>query len=458
MYDVVIIGGGPGGYAAAIRTAQLGGKVALVEAAQIGGTCVNRGCISSKVWLNAAELLFRLRKAATFGIDARVEGVRLEALHERAAGVAGDIRMGMEGLLQNNGVRVLQGHARLKAPGTVALEGEVLETRRVIIATGSRVDVPAVPGLETAAMTTDQVFELTAIPTSLFIWGAGPIEMEMATLFVRFGARVSVATESARILPQEDRDTSQRVAQTLRTEGVEILTRQRLEAVQPAAAGCTVRLSGTEDRQLEVQRVLCGARKPNTAHMGLRALGAHLNADGSLRVDEHLQTTLPDVYAVGDATGGAMLSHAASAMGIVAAENAMGRSAKFPFGRIPRGIWTSPEVGAVGLSEAEAEAQGFEVEVGNFPYAINGLAMARDQITGAVKIVSETRYGRILGVHVVGAGATELIGEAVLAMELEATVREYARSLRVHPTFSETLVEAARDAAGWALYLPRRKA
>jgi dihydrolipoamide dehydrogenase len=262
--------------------------------------------------------------------------------------------------------------------------------------------------------------------------------------------------EDRSVLPREDQDSRQRVGQALRAEGVDILARHRLVSVETSKKGCLCKLSGTEERTLEVEKVLVSARKPNTAHMGLEQAGIHINDDGGIKVNDQLQTSVGTVYAIGDATGGWMLSHAASTMGIVAAENAMGKTGTFKSDLVPRGIWSSPQVGAVGLTEEQAEAQGYDIETGDFPYTINALAMAQDQLTGAVKIVSDTKYGRILGVHVVGARATELIGEAVLAMELEATVREFTRSIRVHPTFSETLVEASRDAANWALYLQNR--
>jgi len=456
MYDVVIIGGGPGGYAAAIRTSQLGGKVALVESDKIGGTCVNRGCIPSKIWLHAAELLNRISSADTFGIRVTVEGLQTDAVVERINGVAGDIRMGMEGLLGYNQVKVFNGRAVLKNPKTVDVDGSVLETKHVIIATGSRLDVPGISGLEERCTTSTQILEMDGVPQSVLIWGAGPIDVEMATFLNRLGSSVTIAMEDRSVLPREDQDSRQRVGQALRAEGVDILARHRLVSVETSGKGCLCTLSGKEDRTLEVEKVLVSTRKPNTAHMGLEQAGIHINDDGGIKVNDRLQTSVSTVYAIGDATGGWMLSHAASTMGIVAAENAMGKTSTFKSDLVPRGIWTSPQVGAVGLTEEEAEAQGYDIKTGDFPYTINALAMAQDQLTGAVKIVSDTKYGRILGVHVVGARATELIGEAVLAMELEATVREFTRSIRVHPTFSETMVEASRDAANWALYLQNR--
>jgi dihydrolipoamide dehydrogenase len=457
MFDIIVIGGGPGGYAAAIRASQLGGTVALVESDRIGGTCVNRGCIPSKIWLSGAELLHQIKKADAFGIDVTVNGTNLKTVCERTAGVTGDIRMGMEGILGSNRVKLIKGRAVVKTPRMIDVDGTAYDAKKFIVATGSRLTLSDIPGAESVAITTNQIFEMETLPESVLILGGGPIETEMATLLTRFGCRVAIATEDARILPEEDRDTSQRVGQVLRAEGIEIISGCKFVSIAKDGRNSICRLSEPDDRTVEAEAILIGKRRPNTAHMGLEAVGVEIDENGSIRIDERLQTNISGIYAIGDATGGWMLSHAASAMGIVAAENAMGKAAVFNADRIPRGIWTSPEVGTVGLSEEAAEASGYDIEVGDFPYSINGLALAQDQLSGAVKIISDSRYGRILGVHVVGARATEIIGEAVLAMELEATVKEFSRSLRVHPTFSETMVEAARDAADWALYVPANR-
>jgi dihydrolipoamide dehydrogenase len=456
MYDVVVIGGGPGGYAAAIRTSQLGGKVVLVEAGDIGGTCVNRGCIPTKVWQRSAYLLQNIRMGQAFGLNVAVEKLDFAAIVARKNGVAGDIRMGMEGLLANNGVAVVRGHAVIKNPREVNVDGVVLETAHIIVATGSCLDIPEIAGLEDAAMTTDQFLDLEQIPARVLVWGTLPMAVEIANTLNIFGAKVILATESARILPQEDHDTSQRIAQALRDQGIELLTKSTLTRVRRLQNGYEAILAGQDEKIIEVDRVLLSQRKANTSRSGLEQVGVKLDADGNIVVNARLETSVPGIYALGDAVGGWMLSHAASSMAVTAAENAMGQARPFPFHLIPRGIWTMPQVGAVGLSEEEAEKKGIDIEVGNFPYAINGIAMAYDEMAGTVKIVSDSHYGEILGVHIVGANATELVGEAVLAMQLECTVKELARSIRVHPTFSEAVVDAGRDALNWALYLPKR--
>ena len=270
-----------------------------------------------------------------------------------------------------------------------------------------------------------------------------------------FGSKVVMAAESARILPKEDSDTSQRIAQALREKGVDILPRASLVSVETTQTETICKLSGPKERIVEVEKVLVSKRVPNSFGLGLEKLGVTLNEDKGIRVNDRLETSAKGIFAIGDATGGWMLSHAASSMSVFAAENAMGANNRYPFNLIPRCLWTQPEMGAVGLSEEDAEKKGLDVETGVFPYAINGLAMVRNQVDGAVKIVSDARYGEILGVHIVGSNATEIIGEAVLAIQLESTVQELARSIRVHPTFSEAVVDAARDAGNWALYLPR---
>jgi dihydrolipoamide dehydrogenase len=455
MHDVTVIGGGSGGYAAAIRAAQLGADVVLAECAETGGTCVNRGCIPSKVWLRAADLLNRLKTGEEFGINATVKEIDFATIVERKSGVSAEIRMGMEALLQNNGVEVVTGRAVLKSPQEVDIDGRIIETKKIIIATGSSLSAPEIPGLEKAAMTTDEVLEMTAVPESILVCGADYIEVEMAFLLNTFGCKVFMATASARILPKEDSDTSQRIAQALREKGVDIIPRASIESVKTSKTETTCELSGPRERSVNVKKVLVSNRIPNTSGLGLKKIGARLNQDNGIRVNDRLESSVEGIYAIGDATGGWMLSHAASSMAVFAAENAMGAKNRYPFNLVPRCLWTQPEMGAVGLSEEDAEKQGYDVETGVFPYAINGLAMVRNQVDGAVKIVTDARYGEILGVHIVGSNATELAGEAVLAMQLEATAQELARSIRVHPTFSEAVVDAARDTNNWALYLPR---
>ncbi|MBI4766990.1 MAG: dihydrolipoyl dehydrogenase [Deltaproteobacteria bacterium] len=453
MYDVLILGGGPGGYAAAIRAAQLKGKVALVEATDLGGTCVNRGCIPSKAWSRAAYLKYWIERAEEFGLKTTLQGWDLGTLVQRKNGVGHDIREGMKALLKKNGVDLVSGQGLLKSPKEVSVDGKIFETRNIIIATGSSPSIPLMAGLADLALTAEQVFDLEELPASVLILGGGPIEVETAAILAAFGTKTTLAVPERRILPLEDNGTSQRLTQALKDQGIEIIRGFKAEETIPAGDGIKARLG---EKWVEAARVVTGARKPNTAGLGLETIGLKLNDDNSIPVNKRQETSVPGIFAIGDVTGGWMLSHAASTMGVVAAENVMGLEAVYRSQLVPRGLWTNPEMAAVGISEEEAGKQGIDINVGYFPYPVNGLAMVRGQVDGAVKIISEAQYGQILGVHIVGADATELIGEAVMALQLECTVDELAHSIRLHPTFSECLMDASRDAASWALYLPPR--
>jgi dihydrolipoamide dehydrogenase len=455
MYDVLVIGSGPGGYAAAIRTSQLGGKAAIVEAREVGGTCVNRGCVPSKIWLRAAYVLKLINQSKEFGIQASINKVDFKSIIDRKNGVANDIRTGMEALLEANGVDLIRAHGVIKNAHEAAVDGKTVGAKKIILATGSHLDIPNIEGIKNALLTTDQVFDMTEVPKSVLIWGeAGSIDVEIASLLNMLGSTVYLATQHARILTSEDHDTIQRLSQAFREQGIKIITRTKLESVKKSQKKFKAILMGKEKETLNIERVVISNRKPNIDGIGIKQAGIRVNEDGSLWTNENLQTSLAGVYAIGDVTGGWMNSHSASAMAVTAAENAMGQTKEFLFKLIPRGLWTFPQVGSIGLSEEDAEKEGFEVEVGNFPYAINGLAMGYGDVDGAVKIVMEAKTEEILGIHIVGANATELVGEAVMALQLECTADELAHTIRVHPTFSETLMDAGRDASGWALYLP----
>lgn len=457
MFDVLVIGGGPGGYAAAIRASQLGGNVAVIEKGEIGGTCVNRGCIPSKVWLRAANLLNMIGKGEDFGIQATVSQVNYQSIVDRKNGVADDIRTGMESLLENNGVELIRGQGILKNAREIDVEGKKVAAKNIILATGSSLDIPKTPGIKGAAFTSDQIMEMTEIPSAVIVFGdAGPIDVEMAFLLNMMGSTVHLVTYQPRILPMEDHDTSQRLAQAFREQGIRVLTRSTVESIEKSKKSFKAILSGRKEQTVEMEKVIITSRKANTTHLELERAGIRLNSDGSVWTNENLQTSLGDVYAVGDITGGWMNSHAASAMGVAAAENAMGLENPFPFNLIPRATWTCPQTGSVGLTEEEAEKEGYEIEIGDFPYAINGLAMSYGQLNGSVKIVTNAQNDDILGIHIVGDNATELVGEAVMALQLECTADELAHTIRVHPTFSEAMMDAGRDAAHWALYLPKR--
>ena len=456
MYDVCVVGGGPGGYAAAIRAAQLGGKVCLAEAEKMGGTCVNRGCIPTKVWLDIANFIRRANTMESFGIQTSIDHIDFDKIVEHKNGVCRDIRTGMQALLANNGVNLIEGHAAFLKKNEIQVGKEVVKTRKTIIATGSKLRIPNIKGLKNALMTTDQMLDSTSVPDSVLICGDGTIEVEMAYIFSTFGCKVSIVSEASRVLPSADGEVSQRLKQSFLEDGVTFYLRSKLTQVTKGKKGYICHLKGKKDEQITVAKVLYSPRVPNTEKLGLDKAGVKTDDDGAILVNDLLETGSSGIYAIGDAVGGTMQSHAASAMAVVAAENTMGRNKEFPHYLVPTGAWTTPEVASVGLSEEAAEDQGLDVEVGGFPYAINGLAMSRNLINGAVKIIKDSRYGEILGVHIVGPNATEIIGDACNAMQLEGTSEELAYGIRLHPSYSEAVVDAARDCDGWALYLPKQ--
>ena len=457
MYDVIVIGGGPGGYAAAIRSSQLGGRVALIEPAELGGTCVNRGCIPAKVWNRAARIKQTIENAGDFGIQASVSGVNLEDIVARRKGVPNDIQMGMKGLCKNNKIDVIAGKGAFKNATTVDVDGKALETKSVIIATGTSIHKPDIAGLDdTVAMTTDQVLEMTAVPSSVLVDGDGAVEVEMAFILNAFGAKVYMVTKGSRVLPSEDGTISQRLTKSLRDQGVEIIAKSQLSALEKSGNGYTAKLSGAEDKTVEVERYLVSTRKPNV-DLNLDPVGVKLSDDGFIAVDEGMKTSAANIYAIGDVTGGWQLSYAATCMGVVAAENAMGQSSTFNANLVPRAHWTIPEAASVGITEEEADDQDLDVEIGECPISVNGVAMAYGETDGTVKVIADSEYGEILGIHIVGSHATELIWGASVAMQMEATAEDLAYSLAVHPTFSETVAMAGQETMGWALYLPRRR-
>jgi dihydrolipoamide dehydrogenase len=455
-YDVVVIGGGPGGYAAGIRASQLGASVALLEPSDLGGTCVNRGCIPARIWNRAAKYRKEIVKANEFGIQAKVEGIDFMKITARQKGVANDIKMGMQGLCQNNKITVVRERGEITGPGTLKAGANVLNAKNIIIATGTSLKETEIPGVESCCIHTDNLFGLTEIPKSVLILGGGYVEVEMALILSGFDSKVIIAVDGGRLLPGEDSDMVQRITKTLRAGGVEIRLKSKMVSAEAADGGCRVTLSGPEPNTITVEKVLLTARKPNTA-IGLESVGVVLDGGGFIKVNEKLETSAKGIYAIGDVTGGLQLSYAATAMGVAAAESAMGKERSFDSRLVPRGLWTNPESASVGLTEEEAEEQGIDIEIGECPLTVNGVAMAYGKMEGSVKVIIDSELGQILGVQIIGEHATELIWAASLAIGLEATVEDLAYSLALHPTFGETIAMAGQDAMGWALYLPRSK-
>lgn len=454
MTDVIVIGGGPGGTAAATRAAQLGAEVTLVERAYLGGNCVNNNCVPMASLLAGVELFRRLGQAGEMGITVGSATFDVPGMLARKERIVGELRDGMAGLLPTFGIEVVEGEARLVDAKTVEVDGRRLQaSRAVILATGaSWAPIPA--GVE-GVMRPDETLALDVVPARLLIWGGGPSEVEFATLYAALGSRVTLAVDGPYPLPDEDYEIGQRLQGILRDQDVEVRTNVRLKSSTRTGDGLKVVLTGARgEAEVTADRVLWTGRVPNIEGLRLASAGVRLK-DGAIEVDDRQQTSVPGIYAVGDATGEPMYSSLATAAGLVAAENAMGRDRRLDRRLVPRYAFSIPEVAAVGLTEDQATDAGYDVEVANVALATNARAMALGEVEGGIKLVTDRRRGRLLGVHIVGHRAAELIAEGCLALQLEALTEDLAWALRIHPTLSESMVEAGRAVMGQALYVPK---
>ncbi len=463
--DIVIIGSGPGGYVAAIRAAQLGGKVTLVEKEELGGTCLNWGCIPTKALLRGVELLETLKGGRDFGIQVGELAVDFSRLQVRKDRTVKTLVSGVAGLMNANGIEVVKGRAKLLS----AQEIEVFEeargrvtyrARKIILATGSRsADLPVSGAQGPDVMDSNGALRLTRVPESLVVIGAGPIGLEFGTIFAALGSRVTILEMMSQILPNEDPEVASALERSLRRFQIQTLTNCRVQEIRQASEGKRKVIASTEKGEvaLEAQRILLAVgRKANWEELGLPEAGIRFQKKG-IEVNEKMETNIPGIYAIGDVTGQVLLAHFAMAQGVVAAENALGHEARMDHRVVPRCVYTLPEVASVGMTEKEAQEAGYPLKIGRFPFAGNGKATIIGERTGMVKMITEARYGEILGVHIFGPHATDLIGEAVLAMRLEGTAADLGRTIHPHPTLTEPLMEAALDVDGGAFHIPPRK-
>jgi len=457
--DIAIVGAGPGGYVAGLRAAQLGAKVVLIEKDRVGGVCLNRGCIPTKTLLRTAEVLKLARKASDYGIV--VSEVRLDwtAAQKRKDAVVRRLTGGVKLLLDKAGVRLLFGTARFVSPSVLEVmtaDGlERVSARDYVIATGSRPAPLPVPGLDGPdVLSSDEALALECLPESLLVIGGGPIGVEFATLFGACGVRVTIVEVLPRLLPTLDADLGAEVERLLKKAKVKVRTASKVSkaAMRNGKHGVTIE-SDSKETVLEVDKTLLAVgRRPNVEELGLESIGLLVERTG-IGVDEHMRTNVPHVYAVGDVTGGILLAHVASREGIVAVENALGRERVMNYAAVPSCVFTQPEVATVGLSEEQARQRGYDVKVGKFPFRASGKALAQGERNGLVKIVADSQYGQILGLHIVGPHASDLIQEGTLALTLEATLDELDAAIHPHPTLSEALAEAALAAQGSGLHI-----
>jgi dihydrolipoamide dehydrogenase len=457
---VVVIGAGPGGYVAAIRAAQLGLKTALVERENVGGVCLNWGCIPTKALLRNAEVWSLFQRAKEFGIT--VEGLSYDFSQavKRSRQVAKRLVKGVEFLLEKNGVEVIRGEGRLAAVDTVLIEpeGRELKADQVIVATGSRPKI--LPGMEVDGqwvITSRQALEMVDVPESLIIIGAGAIGVEFASIYQPYGCQVTLVEMLPQVLPLEDAEIAKILARSLAKEGIRVMTGTRVEGVEVKGDGVEVRVSSEKGEEtLRAERTLVAiGRAPNSQNLGLEALGVAIER-GFIHVNRQMETNVPGIYAIGDVAGPPLLAHKAMAEGVVAAEVIAGLDTDgVDYTSVPSGTYCRPQVASIGLTEAQAKEQGNRVKVGRFPFRANGRALAGGDYEGLVKLVVDARYGEILGAHVIGPEATEIIHEIALAKSAELTPSEMAEAIHAHPTLSEALGEAALDVEGQAIHLYR---
>lgn len=453
---VIVIGGGVAGYSAALRAARLGADVTLVEKERLGGVCLNKGCISTKVYLRATSLLEEMKRASLFGVISNKVGIDFNSLIAKKKIIVERLTEGVASLLKSKRVKVIKGSASFVESKKIGIleTGNVLSGDKFILATGSvPAELPILSTEKVPLLTSDDLLAMVSLPKNLLIIGGGYIGVELGQFFHRMGVEVSIVEVMDRIIPTEDEEISQALKGFLEDEGIRIFTHGRVEKIEKDGVQKKVIFSTPEgQKSVSVSEVAqTVGRKPYSSGMNIEKIGLKTEKN-RIVINERMETNIPHILAAGDVTGKVMLAHVAMAEGECAARNALGYSSTISK-VVPRCIYTSPEVAAVGLSEKEALERG-EVQIGHFPFHAVGKATLMEETEGMIKIVAGKKYGEILGVHIIGPHATELIAEAVLAIEMEVTLEELAHTIHPHPTLSEGMGEAAMALSGGAIHLP----
>jgi dihydrolipoamide dehydrogenase len=458
--DLVIIGGGPAGYVAAIRAAQLGGKVTLIEMDALGGTCLNRGCVPSKALLHSAELYQSMKNAEPYGINTKDVSIDLAKMQSRKSRIISTHVAGVESLLKGNKVEVIKGKARLAPSLHVEIDTrqgqkQTIKAKKLIMATGGKPIKLPIPGTDSSSgvINAENILDLKRIPKSLLIIGGGVIGVEMATILAKLGCQVTIVEMLPHILPLEDAELTTILGRALKEDGVQLYEGSKVSRIEDSEGGKTATVTtGDVEKKLQAEVVAIAVGYcPNVDNLGLNEAGVKVSK-GGIQVNEHMQTSVPGIFAAGDAIGGIMLAYVAMEEGIVAAENTLGKNSAIDYQAVPKCTFTLPELASVGLTEAEAVARGHQVKVGRFPFSANSMATILGERRGLVKIITEAKYGQILGVHIIGPHATKLIAEATLAMKMEATPQDIVATIHAHPTLSEALREAALDVTGETIH------
>jgi dihydrolipoamide dehydrogenase len=455
-FDILIIGGGPGGYVAAIKGAQLGAKVGLIEKEAIGGVCLNWGCIPTKAMLKSAKVYKMMKNSESYGItitDSSTIKANLPMIVKRKDDVVKKLTGGVKTLLKKNGVTVFDGFAEVMSPKSVKVNDQLLSTKHLILATGASPIIPPIPGVKEALesqkiVTSKEILALQEIPKSLVIIGGGVIGIEFATMFSALGSKVTIIERLEGILMNIDEEIRIAYTKILKKENIDILTSSTVVGINNSQV---IYEKDGNQYQVDADKILMSVgMKPNTK--GIEKLNLEMNKSGVV-VNDYMETSTRGIYAIGDLNGKMMLAHVASAQGIVAVENIMGKPSKIDYRRVPAGIYGSPEIAYVGYTEQELKRDGKKYKSSKFPISANGKALAEGESEGFVKVLIDPKYGEILGMHILAQNATDIIAEAVVTMELEGTVHEVAKAIHPHPTLSEIMMEVAHGAVSKPIHI-----
>ncbi len=460
--DVVIIGGGPGGYVAAIKAAHLGLKTVLVEKDKLGGVCLNKGCIPTKALISTTEILNHIQRAEEFGIQVKDYSFDFPAIMKRKDLITRRLSSGVEQLMKANQVRVVLGEGQIIEPGKVEItdtagQKEIIKTKNIVIATGSKVMKLPLPGIDSeGVITSDKALSLSELPSKMIIIGGGVVGIEFAGIFKALGVEVTVVEMLPRILLPIDEEIALRLTMSLKRKEIEILTDCKVKGIKKNNQNLEVLVSTSErEKKLETEKVLLAAgRVPELGNIDIQRLGIELDK-GAIKVDEKMRTNIPGIYAVGDVVGKIMLAHVASREGIVAVENISGKEVLMDYKVVPNCVFSMPEVASVGLTEEEARKENDNIKVSKFPFMANGKALGMGETEGMVKIIAEADTSELLGVHILGVHASDLIAEGALALSMEATAEEIVNTIHAHPTLAETIAEAAEGITGKPIHLTR---
>jgi dihydrolipoamide dehydrogenase len=462
-FDTLVIGAGPGGYVAAIRLAQLGKKVAVVEKNRLGGVCLQRGCIPSKALIQAASLYWRIRsEASEFGIEVGEVQVRLEKMQRWKQGIVDRLTRGIEGLFAGNKIESVSGEARLAGPNRVEVLGadgaaQAIEADSILVATGSRsIELPAFRFDGKRILGSRHALELREAPRRMLVIGGGYIGLELGTVFAKLGSEIVVVEMMDQLLPGQDLDLVKVVQRRLKSWNVQIHLKSQAIEAKPEEESVRVRFKTPEgEREEEVDCLLVTVgRRPNSEGLGLEEVGVAVDKRGYIQVDGQFRTSVPSIYAIGDVIGGAMLAHKASKEGVIAAEIIAGLPRGIDYQAVPAVVFTDPEIATVGLSLAQARDKGIDAVESSFPFAALARALTMGHPEGLVKLVAERGSGVLLGGHVVGPDASDLIAELTLALEMGARAEDVALTIHAHPTLPEAIMEAAEGIYGHPIHLP----